>query len=527
MQDESPVNAYDEVPYPSLSYPQTHPDRLATLATLHGLRPAPVDRCRVLEIGCAGGGNLIPMAEALPDSEFVGIDLSARQLAAAGEAVRELELKNVRLGQVDLRALPAELGAFDYVIAHGVFSWVSRPVQEALLALCRRHLKPEGVAYVSYNAYPGWHSRAAVREMMQFHTSQIREPQARVAQARALMGFMAETADKGQSAYAQMIKVERQTLADKLDAYILHDELSEVNEPVYFREFAARAAAHGLQFLAEAEPNTAAQRLPRAALAALAKLGADVVAREQYLDFVTNRTFRRTLLCHAEVTVGREPMPEQVRGFQIASRAECLSPAPDLRSAKPEEFRGPTGVTAGTDHPLSKAAFVHLASVWPRSLSFEKLQAAAWSLLSAGPVVREAAALAQDTHLLAENLLQAFTAGVVELHVHTPPLVAQPGPWPQAMGWSRLQAKAGSRVTSLRHEVVPLDDISQLLLSQLDGSRDRAALLEALVRFVEDRGMVVQRHGRPIADEGERRAALAQGLELTLAMLGRSALLRD
>jgi tRNA G46 methylase TrmB len=94
MQENPPVNAYDEVPYPSLSYPQTHPDRLATLATLHGLRPAPVDHCRVLEVGCAGGGNLIPMAEALPDSEFVGIDLSARQLAAALAVVRELGLKN-------------------------------------------------------------------------------------------------------------------------------------------------------------------------------------------------------------------------------------------------------------------------------------------------------------------------------------------------------------------------------------------------------------------------------------------------
>lgn len=73
--------SYDEVPYESYPFAQTHPDRLATVATLLGLRPAPVEQCRVLELGCAGGGNLIPMALTLPESTFVGIDLSARQIA--------------------------------------------------------------------------------------------------------------------------------------------------------------------------------------------------------------------------------------------------------------------------------------------------------------------------------------------------------------------------------------------------------------------------------------------------------------
>jgi methyltransferase-like protein len=251
------------------------------------------------------------------------------------------------------------------------------------------------------------------------------------------------------------------------------------------------------------------------------------VGREQYLDFLTNRAFRRTLLCHATATVRREPTPEQVRGFQIASRAECLTPTLDLRSAKPEEFRGPNGVIVGTDHPLSKAAFVHLASAWPAALSFEELQAAAGALLGTGPTIREAAVLTRDTQLLAENVLQAFTAGVMEMHIYTPQLAVRPGPRPRAPGWARLQANAGNRVTNLRHEVVPLDDISRFLLSQLDGERDRAALLEVLERLVEERGMVVQRRGRPITDAAERQATLAEGLEINLGELARAALLRE
>ena len=72
------ITPYDAVPYESKSFPQTHPDRLATLGRLFGMNPAPVTHSRVLELGCAGGGNLIPMAFHLPENDFLGIDLSHR-----------------------------------------------------------------------------------------------------------------------------------------------------------------------------------------------------------------------------------------------------------------------------------------------------------------------------------------------------------------------------------------------------------------------------------------------------------------
>jgi len=75
MEDSEEHTSYDEVPYESQSFPQSHPNRLATLGRLFGLSPAPVAQCRVLELGCASGGNLIPMAYHLPESEFVGLDL--------------------------------------------------------------------------------------------------------------------------------------------------------------------------------------------------------------------------------------------------------------------------------------------------------------------------------------------------------------------------------------------------------------------------------------------------------------------
>src|SRR5262249_26620757 len=147
--------AYDEVVYPSYVYSQTHPDRLATIATLLGMNPTSVESCRVLELGCGAGGNLIPMAFDLSESGFVGIDLAGSAISQGRELIKALGLKNISLQQADLMDLSSELGKFDYIIAHGLFSWVPEVVRDRILAICRAHLAPEGVAYISYNAYPG------------------------------------------------------------------------------------------------------------------------------------------------------------------------------------------------------------------------------------------------------------------------------------------------------------------------------------------------------------------------------------
>ena len=158
--------SYDEFPYKTVPFAQTHPDRLATLAWLFGLEPTPIERCRVLELGCSSGGNLIPMAATLPHSEFIGIDFSAVQISQGAADVAALGLANVRLLQIDLRDFGEVFGSFDYIVAHGVYSWVPNDVQEKMLDICARQLSPSGVAYISYNTLPGWRLRGAVRDVM-------------------------------------------------------------------------------------------------------------------------------------------------------------------------------------------------------------------------------------------------------------------------------------------------------------------------------------------------------------------------
>src|SRR5207247_7326990 len=129
-----------------------------------GVKTAPLECCRVLEIGCASGGNLLPMAEALPEASFLGIDLSERQINEGQQAIAALGLGNVELRHLNVLEIGPDFGLFDYIVCHGVYSWVPPVARDKILEVCRKNLAPNGVAYVSYNTLPGWHMRGMIRD---------------------------------------------------------------------------------------------------------------------------------------------------------------------------------------------------------------------------------------------------------------------------------------------------------------------------------------------------------------------------
>ncbi len=525
MTGTADTTSYDEVPYPSFPIPQAHPDHLATLATLFGMTPPPVERCRVLELGCADGGNLLAMAERLPGSELVGIDLSPRQIDAGLAAIAVVGLSNVTLRAMSILDVPDDFGPFDYVLAHGIYSWVPPAVQDKLLSICAKSLAPDGVAYVSYNVYPGWHARGAVREMMRFHTRQARAPKEATDAARDLLAFLLDAAPEG-TAYRGLLEEEQAVLGRVRDTYVYHEHLEEANEPVYFAEFVGRAARHGLAFLAEADLGASlAPRLSSQVAGALAQLSDAALPREQYLDFLINRMFRQTLLCHA-APPAREPQPDRLAGLHVAAHLEGALPAADAPSGVPHEFRGPNGLTFTTGHAITKAALACLADAWPASLPFAELQALARARLVGDAVVtQEAEEYARDTRQLAENLLQGFAAGVVELHAFAAPLVSEPGERPLAPAFARLQARDGAWVTNGWHQLVNLDPLTCKLLHHLDGGHDREALVEVLARAVEEEKLVLERYDRPVKDADRARGILRRELGANLRRLGTCALL--
>src|ERR1700722_7510956 len=252
---EGAPTSYDQVLYPAQTFPWTHPNRLATAAFLRGMQPAPINRCRVLELGCGSGMNLMGMAFQLPTSEFIGLDLARRPIASGQSFIRELGLANIELHSIDLcEASSEQFGMFDFIIAHGLYSWVPQPVRERILAVCRKMLRPQGVAYISYNAYPGNHLRDLVRGMMRFHRSGLEDSIDKVGQARGLLKFLAESTTRTDY-YVATIRAQYDRTLKYQDAAFFHDDLSEVNQPFYFHEFMADAQRHGLKFVGEARSN--------------------------------------------------------------------------------------------------------------------------------------------------------------------------------------------------------------------------------------------------------------------------------
>ena len=86
---------------------------------------------------------------------FVGIDLSPRSIDEARAMAADLGLTNVTFHAADLRDLPTDAGDFDYIVAHGFYSWVPAPVRSALFETIHARLAPRGVAFVSHNVLPG------------------------------------------------------------------------------------------------------------------------------------------------------------------------------------------------------------------------------------------------------------------------------------------------------------------------------------------------------------------------------------
>src|SRR6476620_7471951 len=186
------ATTYDDVPYLSKPLFSTHTDLLAAAGRLRGLKTPSPSSCRVLELGCAAGGNLIPMAYALPDSRFVGIDLSSKQIADGQALCSRLALNNIELKAANIADLDRSLGQFDFILCHGVYSWVPPEIQARILWICRNLLSPNGIAYVSYNTYPGWHLRSIVRDLMKFHAARFDDPATKVQQARSIIEFIAQ-----------------------------------------------------------------------------------------------------------------------------------------------------------------------------------------------------------------------------------------------------------------------------------------------------------------------------------------------
>ncbi|MFB9269885.1 methyltransferase regulatory domain-containing protein [Bradyrhizobium erythrophlei] len=510
---------YDEVYYPGHVYGLTHPNHLATIATVYGMKPAPVARCRVLELGCGVGGNLLPMAFQYPDSEFIGVDLSGVTIERGRRNVAALGLSNVKLLHCDIMNVDASFGQFDYIVAHGVYSWVPPEVREKMMTIFKQNLAPQGVCYVSYNAHPFSHLRNMVRDMMQYHTRHITSMKEKVGQARAIMKFLSN-GSKANSVHGAVMRDQFNRVLKIPDELLFHDDLDQGAAAFLLHEVVEDAGRHGLQYLSDAdfsrrylagyseEVRATLQRFP----------DSEFMARDQYQDFIDGNGFRRTLLCHDSISLHRQIDLDFITRFHLLSTTSPTHSDACLTDSSAMEFENHDGSRVTVTNPLLKAAHLCLGRAWPRALSFSELLDGARALLEGQRTDDDEQALAEAMYILA-------CSGEVSFLVSPPFLVKEVTDRPQASLLARRQAETGPLVTNLLHQTVQLeDDRTRHFVQLLDGSRTIDQIVTEMTEAFGPTTRVEQRD-----DAGQIAEPLLlsarESVQRSLAMVGKLGLL--
>lgn len=491
------------------------------MARLLGVAAAAPTKARVLELGCADGSNLLPLAAQFPEATFLGIDSSKVEIAAGHKAVAAAGLKNLELRLQDIRDFPSDAGKFDYIIAHGIYSWVPEPVREKMLVICAEHLTENGVAYISYNAKPGWNMRQSLREMMLFHTQGLADPKTKVQQARALLAFLADAVPTENNAYGMLLKSELGLMAGWPDNYLLHDIIGEENTSFYFHEFVGRAMKHGLQYLSE--PSIAemlAGNFPDKVSQMLGQLNKNILAQEQYMDFLRNRTFRQTILCRANVHLKRAISPALLSQMAFRSLLVKATGPVELVPGISVGFATAGGVQLNSTDAFVKAMLLALTdtkgtAAIAYSAILEKARALSRPFLGDVPANRDQI----DEITLQTNLMNLLAKGFLEIYAEPVAARADVPEKPLVSALTRYQALNARTLTNRVQQSVPADVASRYVIAACDGTRTREDLVSELVARVKEGKLQVNEGSVKVTDEEKLRTLLRSSVDNALAGL--------
>ncbi len=469
---------YDTLPYRSVCYNQSQPSHMAAIAALFGLTAPDVATATVLELGCASGGNIIPLAALYPEARFIGIDLSERQVADGTARIAALGLANIEIRQGDIAALDLGAERIDYMICHGVYSWIPPEAQEAVLAVTARHMTDNGVAYVSYNTYPGWHLRTVIRDLCLYHAGTEGSPEYRVARARWALEKISSLS-KDTSPHGQLLRNEAKLNAKLPDSYILGEFLATHNAPCFFHEFASRAGRHGLQFLAETDfASSIPESLDKETAGLIRSIaGKSGVALEQYMDFFVGRQFRRSLLVksHQGQAISRAIGPDRIAHLNLSSplkREE--TPDPNAPRKEGEVVFKTARAAISIKEPGLLAVLTFLQASYPQTRTLAEILGA---VIKAGlPADAEAGGA------IVGSLFRLIAGGHIEVSSIAHDTGRAKDLKPQAWPVARVEAVAGQAwASSRRHMPIGIDPVLAILLPLMDGTRSKADLRDVIL----------------------------------------------
>ncbi len=437
--------------YPALSHPETHPAVICAAARCAGLdSPAAPESCRLLEVGCASGHNLLPLAASYPDSQFTGIDFSDTAIRAARQAADAAGLKNVTFHHADLAEWDPGDAKYDYLIAHGMLSWIPDSAKAALLALISLGLAEKGVASLGYNTLPGWALRkeaAAMSKALAALTPDNGD----------LLDELASLAGIGNSPYARHLTTIYRDMARKGPEVLPFDELAPICDPLHFGQVLAWAGQNQLRYLGESTlPENLPPGLPTETLTRLHPLDGDPTLYQQTLDLLSGRTHRTSLFCRAADPLDTRTTASVTLHFH-ARLIEHSLPPEVLPGERIETFHAALAAASPSSRPvpeLMEHTAKRLDRQWDHDRSAKEI--AGW-------------------------LYRAARLGWVELRSDPVTIEPVPASRPRLSPLNLHFARAGRPVVDALHKTCDFPAAHRQVLSALDGSRDHAEL-QALAR---------------------------------------------
>jgi methyltransferase-like protein/SAM-dependent methyltransferase len=524
-EEEADVNSYDELPYESHPFPRSAPSHLQTIGTILGMKPPFFEKARVLELGCASGGNLIPHAFHCPEGRYVGIDLSAKQIGLGQATIKNLGLKNITLLHKSIMDLDGSLGMFDYILCHGVLSWVPEAVRDRIFSVIKAHLSPRGLAYVSYNVLPGWIMLGSVRDMMLSYAPPGTSAQDRLQRARLFLSTAIKDLEGITTPYAHWLRQSLTALSRESDHYLFHEYLEEVNHPYYFKDFVKEAGRHGLQYVGETNLATMVPENISKQWLGHPDDRKDTIRTEQSIDFMVNRRFRETLLCHDTVPLQREIAPDIIKHFSVVARvvAERLLSDEEIMNRQTMVgfyFKGSQAHKITTASPVAKALFDGMQQAGQRQTAVSEL--VRWVSIKLPSVEKTTIQREVHRHIMTMVLKDYLTVTVAK------PSGSFMQTVPDKPRANRLVLDQVTRlglleVTNDRHERVGITPFQGYLLRFLDGQHGKEEQRRAMEEGLRSGALTFSYEGQSLSGDDTlddiTRALVEQEIERSLQYL--------
>lgn len=454
------MNEYDSIPYRGLPIAAAHPWRLAWTSFVYGGPRPELAHTRVLEIGCGDGATLLPLAAHQPTWRVHGIDAAPAAIAFARTGVATSRLDNATFACADLAEVDVETAAWDIVIAHGVYSWIDAERRLALRRLVRRVLAPNGLAYISFNALPGWSVRGRVRDILRRGAEKPLDVLDRV------------LPNVGTDAWGRLLASELQRAQAARDDYLAHEYLAATNDAFWLGDFVRDAATDGLRWLGDAQFDLPEGR-PYEQLRAT--LAVDGVRGAELADLIGYRQLHCAVLARDDAPC--ESNPDDAGLVETAIIAGVVAPTRQpfvLDAAAEELMQSAGGVAIHVRDPLAKASLLELARIYPDGLTrLELLERARRVVRGYGIHLN-----AEADRTVTEGVVRLWRAGALELRLHQPQVAVAAMDRPLVSAFTRYEASVRPAISSRLGVVLPIDAEDESIISKMEGARTKHELCE-------------------------------------------------